>query len=78
MTNKTFSEIETEVNKFAIHSESIVITESTPDSDIIKTICNIYKSLKPILAGVLLIPLIPDPIKQPIKVFMDIMNQICK
>lgn len=44
---------------------------------VLQRICSLYRIIRPILNGILLIPLIPANIKNAIRVFMGAMDMLC-
>jgi hypothetical protein len=43
----------------------------------LQKICGIYKIVRPIIQGILGIPLIPESLKKPLRVFVSVMDAIC-
>jgi hypothetical protein len=46
-------------------------------AEIIGKICPVYKIVKPILQGILLMPFIPAAWKAPVEIFISIMDKLC-
>ena len=46
-------------------------------ADVIGQICPIYRAIRPILQGILLIPFIPETWKQAIRTFIRLMDLVC-
>lgn len=45
--------------------------------DVLKSVCGVFKGIRPILSAVVNIPLIPGFIKNALKTFMQVMDGIC-
>jgi hypothetical protein len=71
---KTFEEVEAYVDQLnATLSKSKAFDEALG----VEQVCKYYKIIRPILKAVLLLPLIPEKIKVPIRLFMDLMDKLC-
>jgi hypothetical protein len=55
---------------------SMAAAQASP-ADVIGQICPIYRVIRPILQGILLLPFIPESWKQVIRTFIRLMDLVC-
>lgn len=77
----TFEQIEAHVKKADLSQYEAAGAKGAggaqPHAMQLQQICGIYKIVRPILQAILVIPLIPESLKKPIRTFISVMNTIC-
>ena len=76
----TFEDIDKLIQKAdlaGLEKQAAAVKSSAPAADILAQICPIYRSVRPILVGLLQIPFIPKNWKKAIRSFLKAMDMIC-
>lgn len=84
MATLTFEEIDKHIQradlsafkKGGIHHFTAADTAVSP-ADVLQKICPIYRLVRPILATIPLLPIIPKSWKTAIETFLEVMDKIC-
>lgn len=80
----TFEEIDAHINAANLadfeaggQKQFTAMDVNTNPGGVLQKVCGIYKVIRPILAAIVLIPLIPAGWKAAIKTFMGLMDTLC-